>query len=202
MGFEQAGGTFNLFADEKTDRILPAALQTTLSMKEFPASWYQGINPLLIVLLAPLPMVVWSSLERAGFHVNSAAKMGLGLVILGLGFIVMDFADKGSSISSKAGPHWLVIVYLFNTIGELCLSPIGLSVTNNLAHPKIASLMMATWFLCTAIANYLAGIMEELLKHNAPNLPLFSFLIYTSIGAGLLLLVISPLLKKISHGRL
>jgi len=201
MGFEQAGGTFTLFASEKTDRTLPAFMQTP-KLHDFPASWYQTINPLLIVLLAPFPLVVWDALERGGVRVNSAAKMGLGLIILGLGFVVMDYADKTSTTAIKAGPQWLVIVYLFNSVGELCLSPIGLSLVNKLAPRRVASLMMAVWFLCTAIANYLAGTMEEFLKHDYPKLPLFTFLIYSSIIPGVILVCLSPVLRRMSHGRL
>ena len=128
--------------------------------------------------------------------------MGIGLILLGLGFFVMDYAARSHSAAHKAGPQWLTIVYFFNSVGELCLSPIGMSLVNKLSPARIASLMMATWFLCTAIANYLAGKMEELLKVNAPNLPLFTFLIWTSIISGVLMLAINPLLKRMSHDRL
>jgi POT family proton-dependent oligopeptide transporter len=202
MGFEQAGGTFTLFAKEKTDRSLPEFAVKMLGEPEFPASWYQTINPLLIVLMAPMMIALWSALERVGIRFNSAVKMGIGMLILGAGFVVMSYADKHSSASSKAGPHWLLIVYLFNSVGELCLSPIGLSLVNKLAHKRIASFMMAFWFFCTAIANYLAGIMEAYLKKNAPDLDLFTFLIYTSVGTGVVLLILSPLLQKMSQNRL
>ena len=202
MGFEQAGGTFTIFADKETNRSVPQSIEKLTGESTFPASLYQTINPLLIVLLAPLPLVIWNSLEKAGVHVNSAAKMGLGLILLGVGFVVMDYAAKEFSPENKAGPHWLVIVYFFNSIGELCLSPIGLSLVNKLSPARIASLMMAIWFLCTAIANYLAGVMEHFLKVNFPQLPLFTFLIWTSVVSGVLLLVLSPLLKKLAQGRI
>ncbi|MDB5349134.1 MAG: hypothetical protein JWN86_381 [Planctomycetota bacterium] len=202
MGFEQAGGTFTLFADAETNRSVPQFVEKITGDPTFPASLYQTINPLLIVLLAFLPLAIWSALERAGIHVNSAAKMGIGLILLGVGFIIMNYADSQFSKSNKAGPQWLAYVYFFNSIGELCLSPIGLSLVNKLAPARIASLMMAVWFLCTAIANYLAGIMEELLKHQLPQVPLFSFLIWTSLISGLMLLALSPLLKKMSQGRI
>jgi POT family proton-dependent oligopeptide transporter len=202
MGFEQAGGTFTLFADAETDRSVPSFVQRMTGEPTFPASLYQTINPLLIVLLAPLPLVLWNALERAGIRVNSAAKMGLGLLLLGVGFIVMDYADKRYSVENKAGAQWLAIVYFFNSIGELCLSPIGLSLVNKLSPLRIASLMMAIWFLCTAIANYLAGKMEQWLLTYAPDLPLFTFLIWTSLVSGVLLLALNPVLRKMGHGRI
>ncbi len=201
MGFEQAGGTFTLFADAETDRSVPTFVQNITGDATFPASLYQIINPLLIVLLAPLPLLFWNALERKGMRVNSVVKMGLGLLLLGVGFIIMDYADKRFSPAHKAGPQWLAFVYFFNSVGELCLSPIGLSLVNKLAPLRVASLMMAIWFLCTAIANKLSAAMESLLEHYAPNLPLFTFLIWTSLISGLLLLALSPLLKKMSHGR-
>ncbi len=173
---------------------------------EFPASLYQAINPLLIVLLAPLPLVLWNALEERGLRVNSAAKMGLGLIILGLGFVVMDL-HRSANLARRTRParNGSSLVYLFNTIGELCLSPIGLSLVNKLSPARIASLMMAIWFLCTAIANKLAAQMESILADKSSFLhgvPLFTFLIWTSIGSGVLLLALNPLLKKMGHGRI
>jgi POT family proton-dependent oligopeptide transporter len=202
MGFEQAGGTFTLFADEQTDRSLPAALQRMTGDETFPASLFQTINPLLIVLLAPFPLMLWNALDRAGWKLNSAAKMGIGLILLGLGFIVMNYAETHFSPEHKAAPYWLAAVYAFCSIGELCLSPIGLSLVNRLAPARVASLMMAIWFLCTAAANFLAGTLEHFLKTHHPELALFNLLIWTSIGSGVLLLAINPLLKKLAHGRL
>ena len=191
MGFEQAGGTFSLFADKKTDRVL--------FNNEFPASWYQSINPMLIFLLAPIFSILWTALDRTRFKLSSAAKMGVGLVLLGIGFTFMLRADRLSEVG-KVGPQWLAIVYLFNTLGELCLSPIGLSLVNKLSHARVASLMMAVWFLCTAIANKLAAAMESMLEGS--NINLYFLLILTSVIPGLILLALTPLLRRMAHGRL
>jgi POT family proton-dependent oligopeptide transporter len=190
MGFEQAGGTLNLFADQKTDRVFFG--------REFPASLYQAVNPLLIIALAPLFSVLWTRLDRTRFRINSAAKMGIGLVLLGLGMVVMQAIDRESTATSKTGPHWLVIVYLFCSLGELCLSPIGLSLVNRLAPRRVASLMMALWFTCTAAASYLAGKTESIVGQEN----LWGFLIAASIVPGLILLAVSSLLKRMAHGRL
>jgi POT family proton-dependent oligopeptide transporter len=192
MGFEQAGGTLNLFADAKTDRHLFGS--------EFPASYFQSINPFLIFALAPLFSILWTVVDRSRFKLTSSAKMGIGLVLLGLGFVIMYQAERATASTGKVGPQWLAFVYLMFTLGELCLSPIGLSLVNKLAPAKVASLLMAVWFLCTAIANYFAGTLEEMLSHYQINL--WAFLIATSIIPGLMLLALTGSLKKMAHGRL
>ncbi len=191
MGFEQAGGTLTLFADKKTDRVLFGSA--------FPASWFQSVNPMLIFLLAPLFAMLWTGLDRTRFKLNSAAKMGLGMLILGLGFVVMSGADRASKSSPLVGPQWLASVYFLFTVAELCLSPIGLSLVNKLSPPRLASMMMAVWFLSTAIANYLAGKLESLVEGKYD---LWTFLIFTSVVPGLALLALNPVLKKLAHGRL
>lgn len=192
MGFEQAGGTFTLFADEKTDRVILG--------KPFPASWYQSVNPLLIFVLAPLFSMLWTALGRTRLALSATAKMGLGLLLLGVGFFVMFNADRLAAKTGLVGPQWLVIVYLFNTLGELCLSPIGLSMVNKLAPVKVASLMMAIWFMSNFVANILAGKLEGLLADSGINL--WKFLMLTSFIPGLILLALTPVLKKMAHGRL
>ncbi len=192
MAFEQAGGTLTLFADQKTHRVVFG--------REFPASWYQSVNPFLIIAIAPLASLLWNWVDRTRYALPSSAKMGLGLVILGLGVVIMAYADKQALKLGKVGPQWLAFVYLMYSLGEICLSPIGLSLVNKLAHPKVASIMMALWFLCTAAANFLAGRLEHLLESSGWNL--WNVLIFTSLVPGVLLLAMTPLLKKMGHGRL
>lgn len=192
MGFEQAGGTLTLFADQKTERVILG--------KPFPASWYQSVNPMLIFTLAPLFSILWTSLDRTRFALTSTAKMGLGLLLLGFGFVVMATAESEASKAGHVGPFWLVGVYFFTTVGELCLSPIGLSLVNKLAPAKVASLMMAVWFMCTAMANFLAGKLESLLEGSGVNL--WTFLIFSSIGPAIVLLALTPVLKRMGHGRI
>jgi len=194
-GFEQAGGTLNLFADSKTDRTLYGALN-----KPFAASLLQAVNPFFIFTLAPLFSVFWSRLDQTRFRITSSAKMGLGLISLGIGFSVMVGAEAMSASGKLIGPEWLVGFYFFATVGEICLSPIGLSLVNKLAPPKIASLMMAVWFLCNAVANYMAGILEHELE--AYKINLFLFLVAISIVSGLTLIALTVPLKRMSRGRL
>jgi POT family proton-dependent oligopeptide transporter len=191
MGFEQAGGTMNLFADKQTDRVMLGW--------EIPASYFQAINPLGIVLLGPLLAAIWTSVDRSRFRLPTPAKMAIGMIILGLGFVVLAIGQDRADAIGKVGPQWLFFAYLLHTIGELCLSPVGQSMVTKLAPVRVASLMMGIWFLANAAANYLAGILEELLKGSS--MPLYWFLVATSVGAGLVLLAITPVLKKLMHGR-
>jgi POT family proton-dependent oligopeptide transporter len=163
MGFEQAGGTMNLFADKLTDRMIGGW--------EIPASYFQSINPVAIILLGLPVAAFWGRLDRSRYALSTPAKMALGLVILGLGFIVLAFADSRARAVGQVGPWWLVAVYLLHTLGELCLSPVGLSMVTKLAPARVAALMMGVWNLANAAANYLAGILEELLKGSS--MPLY-----------------------------
>ncbi len=191
MGFEQAGGTMNLFAYEQTDRHIGSW--------EMPATWFQGVNPLFIILLAPVFSMVWAWNDKKKFGLSTPAKMGVGMIVLGLGFIVMYFGQQAADTAGKAGIMWLVTVYLLHTLGELCLSPIGLSMVTKLSPVRRVSLMMGIWFACTAVADYLSGRLEAICHHY--DIGLWSTLIVFSIGAGIVLLAVTPLLKKWMHGR-
>ena len=125
--------------------------------------------------------------------------MGVGILIMGAGFIVLAIAQGRAESLGKVGPQWLFFVYLLHTMGELCLSPIGLSMVTRLAPVRLAAIMMGIWFTANAIANYLAGILESLLAGST--IPLYWFLVGSSLGAGVLLLLITPLLKFLMHGK-
>ena len=189
-GFEQAGGTFNLFARDLTDRMVGDF--------ELKASWFQSINAIAIVALAPLFSMLWVRLGRR--NPSTPVKFGLGLMFLSLGFVVMFSADSVASPQNLVSPLWLVMVYLFHTTGELCLSPIGLSMISKLSPPKITSLMMGLFFASIALANYLAGFLKSLLENYMPGMNLFLFLIITSGSASIVMFAISPVLKKMMKG--
>lgn len=191
-GFEQAGGTFNLFAAENTDREM---FGTTIA-----ASTFQSINAIGIFAFAPLFSMLWIWLDRKGLNPRTPIKFGLGLILLGLGFIVMQMAANAADGGNLVSPMWLVTVYLIHTFGELCLSPIGLSMITKLAPQKIVSVMMGLWFASTALANYLAGVLEHLLETKLPDMHLFTFLTISSLSAGIVLLIISPFLNKMMKG--
>ena len=193
MGFEQAGGTMSLFADKQTDRMMFGW--------EVPTSYFQTINPLCILLFGPVLAMIWFRNAQSGFVIPTPVKMAMGLILLGLGFIILaigqGLAEK--SALGKVGPLWLVAVYIVHTLGELCLSPVGLSMVTKLAPTRVAAMMMGVWYLANAAANKLAGQMESILSDY--HIPLYWFLGASSIGAGIVLLMITPLLKKIMHGR-
>ena len=191
MGFEQAGGTMNLFADRLTDR--------RVGSWEIPASYFQSINPLGILAMGPGIAAIWLRVDRSRFALPTPAKMAIGLLFLALGFVVLAFGQHRADLVGKVGPQWLFFVYVLHTIGELCLSPVGLSMVTKLAPARVAALMMGIWYLANAAANYLAGILEELLK--GTSFPLYWFLVGSSLGAGLVLLALTPFIKRLMHGR-
>ena len=190
MGFEQAGGSMNLFADKLTDRRLFGW--------EIPASYFQSINPLVIILLAPVFSLMWIRLDRSRFALSLIVKQALGMIILGCGFVVLAIAQERADVLGTVGPIWLVTVYVLHTLGELCLSPIGLSMVSKLAPSQLISILMGLWFTAMALANYLAGTLEAILSGSG--IPLYWFLVASSVGAGVLLLLISPLLHRLMHG--
>ena len=187
MGFEQAGGSMNLFADKQTDRHLLGW--------EIPASWFQSINPVIIVLLGPVFAALWTWLNQTRWAISDNAKQGWGMVVLGLGFVVMAIAQSRAQTLGTVGPLWLASVYLLHTLGELMLSPVGLSMVSRVAPVRLASLLMGMWFLSSAVSNYLAGDLENLLAGSGVS-P-YVFLIGSSIGAGVVLLLISPWLNRL-----
>lgn len=190
MGFEQAGGTMNLFADTQTDRSAFGF--------EIPASYFQAVNPLIIILLAPVFSVLWIRLDKSRFAPSAVIKQALGMIILGLGFVVLAIAQTRAEQHGMVGPQWLLAVYFLHTVGELFLSPIGLSMVTKLAPLRLTAFIMGLWFTAIAVANYLAGTLESMLTGSG--VPLYWFLVGSSMGAGLVLLIISPVLHRLMRG--
>ncbi|MFM2136244.1 MAG: Di-/tripeptide transporter [Bacteroidota bacterium] len=157
--FEQAGASLTIFADQQTDRHL--------GTWEMPASWFQSVNPLGIIIMAPLFSSLWLALGRRGMEPPSPLKMAIGLLLLCLGYIVIAFGVNGVASTVKISMWWLIILYVLHTMGELCLSPIGLSMVSKLAPARFASLLMGTWFLANAAANKLAGTLSALIPPGA-----------------------------------
>lgn len=152
--FEQAGASLTYFAEEQTDR--------TLFGREVPASAFQSINAVAIVIFAPLFVWIWGFLGKRNMEPASPFKQALGLFLLAIGYLVIAFGVKGIDPSTKVNMGWLVGLYTIHTFGELCLSPIGLSMVNKLSPARLASLLMGVWFLSTASANKFAGILSAL----------------------------------------
>jgi len=190
MGFEQAGGTMNLFADQLTDR--------RVFQWAIPASVFQSVNPLWILALGPVLSAFWTRIDRSQRALSSPTKMAVGMIILGLGFIVMAIAQQRAERFGLVSPLWLIGVYMVHTVGELCISPVGLSMVTKVAPSRMVGLMMGVWFCGAGAANYLAGRLESLLADSG--IPLYVFLVGSSIGAGLVLLAVVPQLKRWMHG--
>lgn len=152
--FEQAGASLTYFAEEQTDR--------SLFGKVIPASYFQSVNAVAIVIFAPLFVWLWGWLGKRNMEPASPFKQAIGLFLLAIGYLVIAFGVKGIDPSAKVSMVWLLGLYTIHTYGELCLSPIGLSMVNKLAPVKLASLLMGVWFLSTAAANKFAGTLSAL----------------------------------------
>lgn len=152
--FEQAGASLTYFAEEQTNRELFGT--------KIPTSYFQSINAVAIVIFAPLFVALWGFLGKRNMEPASPFKQALGLFLLAIGYLVIAFGVKGIDPSTKVSMIWLVSLYTIHTFGELCLSPIGLSMVNKLSPVKLASLLMGVWFLSTASANKFAGTLSAL----------------------------------------
>ena len=195
-GFEQAGSALNLFARDLTDR--------TLFGTEITAGALQSVNPLLIILLAPVMGMLW---VRLGDRSPSIPiKFGIGLILLGVGFLVMMWASM-SLADGKVGMQWLVATYFFHTVGELALSPVGLSSMTKLAPGRLVGQMMGTWFIGASIGNLVAGLVTRFMPRTETveeamqnGVQLFSAVAAFAIGAGLLFWVFSRPIRTMQAG--
>jgi POT family proton-dependent oligopeptide transporter len=195
-GFEQAGSALNLFARDLTDR--------TIFGTELTAGALQAINPIFIILLAPVVGALW--LKLGDRSPSIPVKFGLGLILLGVGFLVMVWAST-SLAAGRVGMHWLVATYFFHTVGELALSPVGLSSMTKLAPGRLVGQMMGTWFMGAAIGNLVAGLVTRYLPATETideamqnGVQLFGMVAAIVAVAGLLFIVFSGPIKKLQHG--
>jgi POT family proton-dependent oligopeptide transporter len=265
-GFEQAGGTFSLFAKNNTNRqlhpiwipsflkaiplkyygfaalfflivliyaiyvkiysddpqiqqkirpIYKAGLHGTITFSvlaiwyflsdgpEIPASWFQNVNPIAILIFAPLFSVMWLKLDKWGINPRTSIKFALGLLLGAIAFLVMTKAQQIANTGVKVSPMWLVTVYVILTLGELMLSPIGLSMITKLADAKMVSVVMGLWMASFAAGNYLAGILESLmhsLHKLGLHIGLYPFIASVDFISAVILILLSPLLNKAMKG--
>jgi POT family proton-dependent oligopeptide transporter len=193
-GFEQAPTSLNLFARDFTQREYFGW--------QIPAIWFQVINSVFIVLLAPVFAAIWVAMERRNANPSSPVKFSLGLLFAGLGFAIMIPAANlvvGSGGALKVSPMWLVVSYILQTVGELCLSPVGLSTMTKLSPRKYVGQMMGIWFLATSVGNLIAGLVggnvdPEKLEQTPK---LFIGTTAALIGAAVLLAILTPFIKKL-----
>ena len=189
-GFDQAGSSFNIFAKEYTDRIILGW--------EYPASWLQVLNPVLVVILSPFMAYIWLFLGKRMLDPSLPFKFGLGLIFMAIGFL---FIATGASVAMQegmAGAKWLLLTYLFHTIGELTLSPIGLAAISNLSPKRFVGQMMGIWFLASSLGAIIAGLLSGQATYSGINsMPdLFNKIAITSSIIGLVLILISKPLNN------
>jgi POT family proton-dependent oligopeptide transporter len=188
--FEQAGGSLNLYTDRYVDR------------GGVPASIFQSINPIYIILLAPLFAMLWSWLGRRGLEPSAPAKFGLALLQVGAGFLVFVV---GAATGDMTPVIFVFLIYLLHTTGELCLSPVGLSAMNRLAPKFMASLIMGAWFYMSAVGNFVAGkIGEATGGHDGEmtkeaTLSIYNTIGWVAVGVGVVVLALSPIVKRWMH---
>jgi POT family proton-dependent oligopeptide transporter len=189
--FEQAGSTLNIFARDNTNRLLLGW--------EFPAGWFQSLNPLFIIALAPLYSILWIRLARKKKEPSSPAKFAFGLILLGLGFLVMVAAASAARAGYQVSSAWLFFTYLLHTMGELTLSPVGLSTVTKLAPARVTGLMMGVWFLAAAVGNFVGGRVAGLIE-SFPLTGIFLTITAVGVGSGLLMAVFVKPIRKLMGG--
>jgi POT family proton-dependent oligopeptide transporter len=195
--FEQAGGLMNIYALEKTDRSLPFSLP--LIGSEVPASWFQSLNALFIIIFGVIVANFWAKRKLKSKEASSIFKMAIGVIIMGLGFVFMVFASMEFQSDGASAMYWLVLAYLFHTIGELSSSPVALSFITKLAPVKYASLMMGVYFAATGLGNKVAGIVGEFSSEAGDQTVFLGITIFTVAFATIVLLMLKPL-KRLTHG--
>jgi len=186
-GFEQAGSSLNLFGLSLTDREVFGRVM--------PASFLQSINPMFIILLAPVFGSLWVWLEKRNADPSIPVKAGLGLLGLGMGFFVLSWGAANASPDNLVSPAWLVVTYFLHTCGELAISPIGLSAITKLSPERRVGQMMGIWFVGAALGNLFAGLVAGQLETLAP-FSLFRTVAFIVGGAGIVALVASPVFKR------
>jgi POT family proton-dependent oligopeptide transporter len=209
LAFEQAGSSINIFTEQNTQRYIGTF--------EVPASWFQSVNAGLIFILAPLFATLWTALGRRKMNPSQPIKIALGLIFLGVGYTFMVWAGVTAKSGALAPMVLIIVTYFWHTVGELCLSPTGLSYVTKAAPVRFVSLLMGIWFISSFIANLGGGLIAaqvEKIEKGTMRLPwqdwgvnfggqadFFFLFVVTSIGAGLVILIFTPLLKKLIAGR-
>ena len=189
--FEQAGGLMNIYASEKTDRLFMGWL--------VPASWFQSLNAMFIIFLGTTVAGYWAKRKLKNQLSSSLFKMIIGLIIMGTGFFFMSAAATQYETQGSSAMYWLVLAYLFHTIGELCISPVALSFITKLAPLKYASLTMGVYFAMTGFGNKLAGILGEA-SQSMGEFTIFTGIAIFCVVFGCLVLLFRTKLEKLTHG--
>ena len=202
MAFEQAGSSMTFFAEERTRHVFLGI--------NFLAPYFQSVNPIAVITLAPVFAWMWTRLEARNWAPSTPVRFSMGLFLLGSGFIVLVIGARISDAGVRVSPLWLIVTYVLHTCGELCLSPIGLSMVTKLAPARFASLAMGAWFVAMFIADLsaglLAGTVEKVEKGQLFHLlggqaDFFLMFVVSTFVAGTVLLGLSPVVKRLMAGR-
>ena len=189
--FEQAGGLMNLYAKQKTDRMLMGF--------EIPASWFQSLNAFFIVTLAVVVGGIWMRIKAKGKEASSIFKIAVGILVMGFGFMFMRFAASEYELMGHSSMYWLVLAYLFHTLGELCASPVSLSYITKLAPVKYASLIMGVFWAATGLGNKLAATIGENAGAAGEKATFTGIFVFCTLFALLIMAILKPL-KRLAHG--
>jgi POT family proton-dependent oligopeptide transporter len=189
MTYEQAGSSLTLFADRLT--------RTTILGWQYPSSWFQSVPAIFVIILAPVMGAIWQNLGDR--QPSSPGKFTIGLFFAGIAFVVIAVASALTG-GGRVSPMWLVTVYFLQTVGELCLSPVGLSTVTKLSPARMVGLMLGVWFLSISIGSYIAGLATRLFEGNNPAVLTRAFSIFAGVTllAAIVLLVLTPLIKKMT----
>ena len=189
MTYEQAGSSLTLFADRLT--------RTTILGWTYPSSWFQSVPAIFVIIFAPIIGAVWQKLGAR--QPSSPGKFTIGLFFAGIAFVVIAFAATLTT-GGRVSPAWLVLVYFLQTIGELCLSPVGLSTVSKLSPARMLGLMMGVWFLSISIGSYIAGLTTRLFEGNDPAVLTRAFGMFAGITllAAIILAVLTPVIKRMT----
>ena len=203
--FEQAGSSLNILTDRGVNRVIFGW--------EVPASMFQSLNAGFIFTIAPLFAMLWIALAKRNMEPSTPIKFSIGIIFVGLGFLALVYGMR-SSEGLQTGVFWIILIYLLHTLGELCLSPVGLSSVTKLSPQRIVGFMMGMWFFASAAGNYVAGLIARATASDSSGVSndVFdltqkqSFMdVYTdvglmAIGCGIFLAILTPILKKLMHG--
>ena len=190
--FEQGAGSMTLFADRATDKTLFGVSLT--------ASQFGAANSFFIFTLAPLFAMLWTWLGRRGLEPSTPVKFGLGIAQAGLGFGALAYGTQFPDQAGLVSAWWLILAYLLHTTGELCLSPVGLSAVTKLSVPGVVGVMMGAWFLASAYSSYVAALLGTMITEADGFVVLFDQLLWAGVAAGVVMLIATPLLKRLMHG--
>ena len=188
--YEQAGSSMTIFAERHTDRMVGSF--------EIPTGWFQTVQPGALLVLAPVMAALWQYLARRGKEPSTAMKIAWGLGVIGVAFLFMVAAGRGADQGLKVSAFFLCATYTLSEVGELMVSPVGLSYVTKVAPARLGALMMGIFFLSNSAANKIAGMLAEVSARMSSQASFYSIPVATSIGAALLLLVLVPRLKKLT----